>query len=242
MSITFFIPVATGRDINLLVNICLPSIHYFYQGDYKIFICVADKDYDLLQLHLKIKDNITKQNFLYAFSKVVFSLWEVFLLLDNNYSASNFKRNELLKSNKYAIKLKSFVELHEKMHNFRYNNDIPEKINYNNYKKNWFNLIVYWYKTIFKELFWCWKVKCTQFSKIKAIWISFFANRILYTLNLFFHFKRVNIYFLKEPFIDFVERYIMFSDNIVNKKKVYQKDLDILIQDWKTASWLYYYK
>ena len=59
MSITFFIPVATGRDIDLLINICLPSIQYFYQDEYKIFICVADKDYELLNLYLKNKDNIT---------------------------------------------------------------------------------------------------------------------------------------------------------------------------------------
>lgn len=60
MNITFFIPVATGRDIDLLINICLPSIYYFYKNIFTVFICVADNDYDLLLKQLSIiqTDNI----------------------------------------------------------------------------------------------------------------------------------------------------------------------------------------
>ena len=70
--------------------------------------------------------------FLYYYSKVIFSIGEVFLLLEGSYVSDNFKRNALLSENKYVGEIPEFITVHEEMHNFRYFGKYPKELDIRN--------------------------------------------------------------------------------------------------------------
>lgn len=196
-------------------------------------------NFEVINNKLILKNDISKEKFLYWFSKVVFALWEVWLILDWSYTASNFNRAKNVNNCKLLKNIDWFLNLHNLMHNFRFENkDIDFK--YEEYSQIWFNFLLEWYKLIFKELFNSDSFNSKNFKYIKATWISFFSNRILYFINMFLNYKIIKIYLLKEPFIDFVLDYISFLEKMINWKKIYKEEFELLKINWKTSPWIYY--
>lgn len=192
------------------------------------------------QWKLVIKDKVSDFQFLYGFSKIVFSLWEVCLLLSGRYSASNFQREKNIKNNFYASQIDWFLDLHYKMHNFRYNQEVPKDFDRNAYIKIGFKYIQLWYDLILSELFDSNTIFVDKFNNLRSQWISFFANRILYFLINIITYRRIKLNILKEPFIDFIQNYYILIQKVNKWEKLGDVELKYLQIDWKTAPWFYY--
>lgn len=186
------------------------------------------------KLKLIEKDKI---KFLYYYSKVIFGIGEVFLILNKTYVANNYKRNELIKKNKFAKLLNEFIKEHNNMQRFRINNKIPLDFNFNTYTKKAFYYIEKCYEIMFIEMF---NNDLNKFKKIKSSGISLFSSRFFFTLNNFKEYKKVAIS-INEPFIDLNIKFYNLSKKYNYNKKIYSTELKDILRYWKTAPWVYYY-
>jgi hypothetical protein len=178
-----------------------------------------------------ILKKIDKELFMYYYSKVILSIGEVFLILTKEYVANNKQRNKLIEKNEFAKKIKGFIDEHERMQKFRETGKINQKINFNSYTKKGFDYLSAAYDILVYET--------GGYEKIKAKGITFFSNRILFTLKTWNSYKKIRIHISKEPFMKLTGMTDKLIQNISLNQKVNIKYFKKILQYWKTAGWLY---
>lgn len=179
----------------------------------------------------KKKDTV---KFLYYYSKIIFAVGEILLILTKQYKANNFERNNLIKKNKPAKKLKGFIKEHQKMHDFRYNNKIPKGFLFSKYNNKALIYLKQGYDIISNELFNQRFVKAKEFKRIHPNILSSIVNKFFFTLNYYQNTKKVRIHLIREPFI---ELNILFYKAITTLDN---KDIREALNYWKSAGWFYY--
>ena len=120
MKLTFFIPVSTGRDIELLTSICLPSIFYFFDKNdlEEIILLVPEKEKELLYLYLKNK-KINCEN-IKVYSDLIFKI-----KTDKTYYFQMFAK----------LKIAEFIKTDHYI-TFDSDNFLTKKCNSNSFFKN----------------------------------------------------------------------------------------------------------
>jgi len=179
---------------------------------------------------LILNENVKKEEILYGYSKIIFSIGEVCLILDKTYSADNIKRNNLIKNNKYAQKISGFIKEHEKMQEFRYKNKIELDKNYLNKSFIFLDKI---YNIIFNEL------KIKNIRKIKTSGLRYIWNQLFFTLNYYKQTKKIKILFI-EPFIKVTLLNYELIKKINNNEEIDKKLYNEILIYWKIAPWFYY--
>ncbi|MHA1696266.1 MAG: hypothetical protein ACTSUG_13435, partial [Candidatus Helarchaeota archaeon] len=176
--------------------------------------------------------NVKKEELIYNYSKIIFSIGEICLILDKSYVADNFQRNKLLKNNKYAKNIKGFIQEHEKMHEFRYFNHYKKKEK-EYYIENAFRLIEKTYNIIFSEL------KIKKLKTIKTNGLRYVWNQLFFTINYFKKTKKIKILFI-EPFIKLTLLNLELIKKINQKQEIKHDLLKEIMIYWKIAPWFYY--
>ena len=190
--------------------------------------------FELTNWKLKIKDYISNEEFLYWYSKIIFSIWEIILILQNIYKADNFKRNKLL------LKLdeveKKILNRHNEMHNFRYHNEVDNNFDIETYTKEAFHFIEEWYLMLFNNLY-NWDI--TRFKRSSTIWIRYLFNRLVFSYRYYKITWKIHIS-INEPFIDLSLLTYDLVKKINNSEVISSKLFNDFFIYWKNAPFFYY--
>jgi len=178
------------------------------------------------KLVLKEKD---KEKYLYYYSKVIFAIWEVKLILKNKYIADNFKRNEIIKDIDASL-----FEEHNKMHLFRYENIIPNDFDFKTYTTKAIELLNNIYNELFNNL-----ISKDDLKTIHPNLLSRIVNKVLFIKNYKSKYNKFEINF-EEDFIVLILKHFDLIEKLNNKKTVTNKELETVLNYWRTASWFYY--
>ena len=209
-----------------------------YRGCY--FLRLLDKN-DTNSLSLIRKDLLStehqEQQYIYAFSKVVFALGEVILLLERTYTASNIQRNQNVQQSPIAQHIPWFCTLHQDMHGWRYHN--KKMIASWDMIKQAIHLLYTWYTLLYKELFHQdIQSAFTLPQSLQSTWIGWYANRILFSFSYYVRYNTIRFH-RKEPFVILIEMMVQFLYEANYHKKYNMPLLWKILKYRATASRFY---
>jgi len=193
---------------------------------------------EIIENNIKIKKNIKIKEFYYSYSKVIFAIGEVILLLENKYVASNIKRNNLIKNSNIANKINNLKNEHQIMHKFRYENLIISSKEIKNKIKTAFKMINLTYKLLLNELF---NGNVENFKKIHPNFLSSTFGRSSFFIKYVLKYKQIPKKIFLEPFIVFSIKSNNFTNKVNNHKKITQLELNEILIYWRLAPWFYYH-
>jgi len=229
-----------GKKINKISIERIPKFEGFRNILFRS--CVFFSLFDVNNGKLKLKENVAKERFFYGYSKVIFSIGEVFLLLERNYVADNFRRNEIIKESKHAKRLKNFIEEHEKMNKLRYSShtfslekEFKRKDEYISYA---FKVLEQGYDILISELF---KGSINELKKTSARGIRKIWNRLFFMKRYFCMTKKLRIP-KGEPFVELILMAYEFIRKANRDKGIRKEELENILIYWKIAPWVYFNK
>lgn len=194
--------------------------------------------FDVVDGRLVLKKDIGKEEFLYYYSKVIFAIGEIFLLLDRTYVANNFERERQVKNSRFGQIIDGFALEHEKMHKFRYECEIPKDFDYEVYVNRAFLCIEKTYEILFDELF---GGDLRKFRKVHPNFLTMITNRIFFTWRYFKLYKKIRFELLTEGFV----RLNLLNYELIKKvnsgRSVSEKEIVEILQLWRCAGWFYYF-
>ncbi|USN58511.1 MAG: hypothetical protein H6767_09830 [Candidatus Peribacteria bacterium] len=177
---------------------------------------------------LLLKEQNT-EDFLYAYSKIIFAIGEVKLLLAGAYTADNFKRNENLK-NIDAV----FSKEHDALHQFRYYQAIPEDFTLSVYQERAIEYLAQIYNELFSHL-----ISKTKLKEIHPNITTRIINKLLF-LKSYWQKYHILEYNSEEDFIVFILKHAELIKKLREKKSVTQEELLTVLRYWRTAGWFYF--
>lgn len=186
---------------------------------------------------LVLKD-IKDEMFLYYYSKIIFSIEEVILILNWKYIADNFKRKVYIQKSVLPNKLwNEFLKNHNEIFYFRYKNKIPNDFDKDVYIKIIFNFLNIVYDYIFLYFF------NSDISKILLIhpnYLSMFSTRIFYSIRYWNLYKKIRLSFFSESFIVLTLNYYHLIKDINLNKNIKKEQFTKVLELCKVAPWFYY--
>lgn len=185
-----------------------------------------------------ILKNKNKELFLYHYSKIIFSIEEVILILTGNYIADNFGRKNRLVDNK-LIKLypNNFLDIHNTIFKYRFDNIIPESFDYDMYINNAFKLLETTYSIIWAELF---NNRLDDIKFIHPNLLSHISTNIFFTIRYWNLFRKIRFNFWIESFIKLTLYYYSFIQDINKQETLKKEKLQKILEFCKVSPWFYY--
>lgn len=179
-----------------------------------------------------------ERDFLYAYSKIIFLIEEVLLILDGTYVADNFQRKELLKSTEFIhVFWEDFLDEHSEIFNFRYENIIPSDYNNEQYIKRAFILLEKLYCLVFEKLF---DGKKERLKKIHPEFISFVSTRIFFTIRYWKFFKKIRCNIFSESFVLLTLKYYWLIQDINTDERIEIERFNEILELCNVAPRFYY--
>lgn len=178
------------------------------------------------------------EKFLYHFSKIIFMVEEIILILKWTYVADNLVRSNLIKEwEEEKFFGEKYKNIHDAMTKFRYENKIPEDFHMQEYLEYSFEILEKSYAYVLQELF---EGDIFALENVHPNISSIISTRVFYILRYWESFWKIRMQTLVEPFVKLSIEYYAFLQDIQNEKELQESKLQEILELSAAAPWFYY--